>query len=94
MWLMNSSSIESSVTVTYQGNAVKPDSTWNIIEVGNFNDPTNASDVLWQQSTTGTLMEWQMNGAQIVSSQQVTSQGVAVTPNGTWQAQAKPADFA
>jgi serralysin len=90
---MNGSAIESSAAVTYQGNAVKPDSTWSIIEIGDFNGGSD-SEVLWRQSTTGLLSEWQMNGSQIVSSQELTSQGSSVMPNGAWQAQAKPADVA
>jgi hypothetical protein len=93
MWLMNGSTIESSAAVTYQGSAVKPDSTWNIVEVGDFNGTSNASDILWQQSTTGALQEWQMNGAQIVSAQAIASQGSTVMPPSSWQSQAKPADF-
>ena len=37
MWLMNGSTIMSSATPTYQGSAVSPDSTWNIVEIGDFN---------------------------------------------------------
>ena len=94
MWLMNGSTIESSASPTFQGNAVSPDATWNIVEIGDFTG-NGDSDILWQQSTTGTLVEWQMNGSQIVSSQSVTSQGIPVAPNSsTWTSQAKPTDFA
>ena len=93
MWLMDGSTIESSATPTYQGSAVSPDSSWNIVEIGDFNGSGNF-DILWQQSTTGALAEWQMNGSQIVSSQSVTSQGTPVAPPSTWTSQAKPTDFA
>jgi hypothetical protein len=93
MWLMDGSTIESSATPTYQGSAVSPDSSWNIVEIGDFNG-SGDSDILWQQSTTGALVEWQMNGSQIVSSQSVTSQGTPVAPPSTWQSQTKPTDFA
>ena len=93
MWLMDGSTIESSATPTYDGSAVSPDSSWNIIEIGDFTG-SGDSDILWQQSTTGTLVEWQMNGSQIVSSQSVTSQGTPVAPPSTWQTQARPTDFA
>ena len=92
MWLMDGSTIESSATPTYQGSAVSPDSSWNIVEIADFNGSGN-SDILWQQSTTGALVEWQMNGSQIVSSQSVTSQGAPVAPSSTWTSQAKPTDF-
>jgi hypothetical protein len=93
MWMMNGSAIASSASVTYQGTAITPDSTWNIVEVGDFNGGSD-SEILWRQSTTGVLAEWQMNGAQVVSSQEVTSLGAPVTPNSTWQTLAKPTDFA
>ena len=93
MWLMDGSTIELSATPTYQGSAVSPDSSWNIVEIGDFKGPGD-SDILWQQSTTGALVEWQMNGSQIVSSQSVTSQGAPVAPGSTWTPQAKPTDFA
>ena len=92
MWLMDGSTIESSATPTYQGSAVSPHSSWNIVEIGDFNG-SGDSDILWQQSTTGALVEWQMNGSQIVSSQSVTSQGTPVAPSSTWTSQAKPTDF-
>jgi hypothetical protein len=94
MWLMDGSSLASVAAVTYQGNLVEPDSSWNIIEVGDFNGTANDSGILWRQSTSGMLVEWQMNGSQIVSSQEVGSQGTPVPPNSTWQAQVKPTDFA
>ena len=92
MWLMDGSTITSSTTPTYQGSAVSPDSSWNIVEIGDFNG-SGDSDILWQQSTTGALVEWQMNGSQIVSSQSVTSQGTPVALGSTWTSQAKPTDF-
>jgi FG-GAP-like repeat len=92
LWQMNGSVIQSSLAVTYQGSAVTPDSTWNIVEIGDFNGNGN-SDVLWRQGTAGALVEWQMNGAQIVSSQAITSGGGPVTPPSSWQVQAKPTDF-
>jgi hypothetical protein len=106
MWLMNGSTVESIATVTYQGRAITPDSSWNIVEVGDFDGTSaangaqnsqlaaDASGILWQQSTSGALMEWQMNGAQIVSMQAVTSAGIPATMTGASQSQAKPADFA
>ena len=92
IWLMNGSTIAQSLTPTYQGNAVNPDSSWNVIEVGDFNG-SNDAGIIWQQSTTGTVVEWQMNGATITSSQVISLAGIPVAPAGTWQSQARPADF-
>jgi hypothetical protein len=86
-WQMNGGTILSNSAITYQGSTVAPPSSWNIIEIGDFTG-AGTSDILWQQSGTGALIEWQMNGSQIVSSQSVTSEGTAVAPGSTWQSQA------
>jgi serralysin len=80
---MNGSQIASSNYVTYQGNLMAPDASWNVVELGDFNGDGKA-DILWQQNTTGSLVEWLMNGSQITSSQNLTSQGQAVTPDASW----------
>ena len=67
---------------TYQGSAVAPDSSWNVIEIGDFNGSSDEG-IVWQQSTTGLVVEWQMNGSQIVSSQSIISQGIPVEPGST-----------
>src|SRR5262249_48664202 len=82
-WLMNGSTIASSANVTFGGSVVTPDSTWSVAGISDFNGDGHA-DVLWRQSTTGSLVEWQMNGSTIVSSSNVTSGGGAVTPDSTW----------
>ncbi|MFI5115041.1 MAG: FG-GAP repeat domain-containing protein, partial [Terriglobales bacterium] len=61
-----------------------PDSTWSIVEIGDFNGDGDA-DILWRQSNTGTLAEWQMNGSTISS-----SQVLGAAPDSTWSTQAKP----
>ena len=82
-WLMNGSTITSSQALTSQGKAVKPDSSWSIAGAGDFNGD-GMSDLLWRQSGTGSLMEWQMNGSQIAASQAITFQGQSVTPDASW----------
>jgi large repetitive protein len=83
-WLMNGSQITSSQAPTFQGSAVSPDASWSVIAAGDFNGD-GMTDLLWRQSTTGSLMEWQMNGAQISSSQAVTFQGKPLTmPDASW----------
>jgi hypothetical protein len=82
-WSMNGSSISSSANLTNQGSTVTPDSTWSVAGIGDFNGD-GKSDILWRQSTTGALADWQMNGATISSSANFTSQGKAVTPDSTW----------
>ncbi len=47
------------------------------------------SDLLWRQTSTGSLAEWLMDGSQITS-----SQVIAATPDSTWQVQSKPTNSA
>jgi hypothetical protein len=89
MWQMNGSDIVSSAGPTYQGAAVSPNSTWSILEVGDFNGSKDAG-IIWQQSTTGALVEWQMDGSQIVSSEAITSNGLPVTASPGMTSQARP----
>jgi hypothetical protein len=65
---------------------VKPDASWSIAGVGDFNGDTR-SDVLWRNAS-GELTEWQMTGATISASGDVTSGGVAVRPDASWSAAA------
>jgi probable HAF family extracellular repeat protein len=88
IWLMNGSSIGSSAAITYQGNAVAPDSSWSVVEIGDFLG-TGGSDILWRQSTTGALSEWLMNGPQIVSTSTLSA-----SPDASWQVQGKTTNFA
>jgi Ca2+-binding RTX toxin-like protein len=81
-WTMNGSDIASSADTTFNGAGVRPDATFSIAGVGDFNGD-GKSDILWR-STGGSLVEWLMNGNTIVSSASITSGGVAVTPNATF----------
>ena len=81
-WLMNGSTIAGSGDLTSGGVAVKPDASWSVAGVGDFNHDGN-SDVLWR-NTSGSLALWLMNGTTIVSSGSMTSGGAAVTPAASW----------
>ncbi len=78
-----------STNLTFQGNVVAPDASWSVVEVADFNGDGRA-DILWRQSTTGSLGEWIMGGSQILASQTVTSQSSAVAPDGSCHPQAFP----
>src|SRR4029077_19325338 len=82
-WSMNGSAVEADAYVTYQGNAIVPDSSWSVVGIGDFNG-NGDTDILWRQGTTGSLVEWLMNGSSVSSSAFVTSNGNPVTPDSTW----------
>jgi serralysin len=90
-WTMNGSQVMSSQQVTLGGSAVSLSSSWQIAQIGDFNG-SGTSDILLR-NTNGAMVEWSMNGAQIASSSQVTSQGSPITPSASWNTLAKPTDF-
>ena len=67
-----------------------PDASWSVAGIGDFSGD-GKSDILWR-NTSGTLIDWTMNGSQIASSQVVTLGGNAVSPDASWQI-AQIADF-
>ena len=75
IWFMNGSTIASQASVE----TVSPSSGWNIVGVGDFND-TGIADILWQNSISGQVYIWFMNGSTITSQAQV---GV-VSPSSGW----------
>ena len=82
VWLMNGQTITGSGDMNAGGVAAKPDASWSLAGVGDFNADGNA-DLLWRNSD-GSLAMWLMNGSSIGSSNFVTSGGVAVNPDATW----------
>ena len=79
-WNMNGSTVTQSSVV--MGGAVKPDATWSVAGIGDFNSDGN-SDILWR-NTNGSLAEWLMNGSTISGSGSITLSGIPVTPDATW----------
>ena len=77
-WTMNGSQITSGQTVTFQGNPVMPDASWQIAQIGDFTG-NGTSDILWRNSD-GALAEWTMNGSQIASAQTVTFKAIRPHP--------------
>ena len=90
-WLMNGTNIMASGSITFGGNAVTPDATWQIVEVGDFNSDGN-SDILWRNNS-GAMAEWLMNGNTMMSSVTPNLGGTNVGPDATWTTQAKPTNF-
>ena len=82
VWFMNGQTISGSGDMNAGGVAAKPDASWSLAGVGDFNADGSA-DLLWRKSD-GTLAMWLMNGSSIGSSNFVTSGGVAVNPDASW----------
>jgi probable HAF family extracellular repeat protein len=89
-WDMNGSSIFSSATVTYQGQALNPDASWKVTGMADFN-ADGAADVLWHQDG-GSLAVWQMSGSTVKASNSVTYSGSVIAPDASWSV-AGAADF-
>ena len=85
VWTMNGSAIASSGLVTSNGITVNfgVGSTWNVMGVGDFNGD-GTSDILWHNATTGAVVDWSMNGSNILNSQHVTYQGNQVALDNSW----------
>ncbi len=83
LWQMNGASISQSNSATYNGSTVTPDSSWSVAGVGDF-DGDGHADLLWQQSSSGSVMEWLMNGNTITSAAAPTFQGSPVTVGSSW----------
>jgi ELWxxDGT repeat protein len=91
LWLMNGTTITSGGPVTSGGVAVSPDASWHVVEIGDFNGDGN-SDILWRNNS-GALSEWLMNGNTITQSVTPTFNGSTVSPDASWNTQAKPTNF-
>ena len=81
-WTMNGNVITSSGVLNLGGSAVKPDASWSVVGVGDFN-ADGGSDILWR-NLNGAVAEWDMNGSTIVSSGSATFNGAAVNVDASW----------
>jgi hypothetical protein len=81
-WQMNGASITNSAPVTFGGAPATPGPSWSVAGVGDFNADGNA-DILWRDSS-GSLVEWLMNGANIIGNGPVTAGGASVAPDASW----------
>jgi hypothetical protein len=82
-WFMNGSTVTASADLTSAGASVRPDASWSIAGVGDFNGDGNA-DILWRNSNDHSVVEWLMNGSTIIGGGNVTSGGSAVAPDASW----------
>ena len=83
VWDMNKSgAIGSGGFVTSGGVIVAPDASYSVAAISDFSGDGKA-DVLWR-NTSGSLIEWLMNGSVIAQSSYVTAGGVPVNPDPSW----------
>ena len=83
VWDMNKSgAIGSGGFVTAGGAIVAPDASYSVAAISDFSGDGKA-DVLWR-NTSGSLIEWLMNGSVIAQSSYVTAGGVPVNPDPSW----------
>ena len=90
-WTMNGSVIASSGEITSNGTVMRPDASWHVVEIGDF-DGNGNSDILWRNDN-GALAEWLMNGNAITQTLTPTSNSTPVSPDATFTTQAKPTNF-
>jgi VCBS repeat protein len=70
VWGMDGSTIASSGVVSLNGAPQQLDSSWNVAAVGDFSGGADGNEtraVLWRNSTTNQLLEWNIDGSNIVS---------------------------
>jgi hypothetical protein len=88
-WLMNGSAVSAGGDVTFGGAAARPDATWSIAGIGDFNHDGN-SDILWRNDS-GAMSEWLMNGTAVMQSVVPSANGAPAMPDASWSPQARPA---
>jgi len=82
-WTMNGSSIVNSAFLNVNGTVIAPDSTWSVAGMGDFNGDRR-SDLMWRNSVTGELTEWQLNSAAIINAPDVNVGGFGLRPDASW----------
>jgi serralysin len=82
-WAMNGPAITASSDLTCNGSVVRPDASWSVAGIGDFNGDGN-KDILWR-NTSGELVDWTMTGSIISASSDITFNGkVLPPPDASW----------
>ena len=84
-WMVNGSTIEATQPMTFQNVPQAIPLNWTVAEVGDFNGDGKA-DILWRNSTDGTLGVWTMNGTAVQSTSLVSYHSNQASAPATWQA--------
>ena len=69
LWQMNGATIAASTTIANPGTA------WQVKAVGDLTGDGRA-DIVWRNTTDGSVVEWTMNGPTIASSAAVSNPGL------------------
>lgn len=85
LWLMNGTSVKSTVALTPAAAATVSDTDWEIRAVADFNGDTHP-DVVWQHKTNGRLAVWFMSGSSLIAgSGLATLSGTSVETDLDWK---------
>ncbi len=83
VWVMNGSSIVGSGYLNVNGTIISPDPSWSVVGMGDFNNDKYA-DLLWRNTATGELAEWQLHSSDIIGSNDVNNGSVGLRPDASW----------
>jgi ELWxxDGT repeat protein len=81
-WTMSGSAVTASTLLTTGGSTVNLPAAWTVDGLGDLNGDGRADVLL--RNANGSFADWTMNGAQINSSQLITSQGNTVALPAAW----------
>jgi hypothetical protein len=83
VWVMDGASIVGSGYLNVSNTIIAPDPSWSVVGMGDFNGDKYA-DLLWRNSVTGELAEWQLHSSDIIGSNDVNNGSVGLRPDASW----------